>query len=107
LRDQVTSDLAENAKVDPMHVYLDVPTTPSVPYTSSREAPTHIRLAHREGRRMVSRNVPISELPLVGSIAGFMDVLRDTAMVASIVRMGFSSYPLTIRGVMKRSSSPR
>jgi hypothetical protein len=29
----------------------------------------------RDGRRVV-KSVPLSELPLVGSIAGFMDVLR-------------------------------
>jgi len=76
LRDQVESDVAERAKVDRMHVYLDVPTTPSVPYTSSREALTQIRVSRREGKRTTVTAIPISELPLVGSIAGFMDVIR-------------------------------
>jgi uncharacterized protein len=75
-RDQVVSDLAAKAKVDPMHVFLDVPTTPSVPYTSSREALTRIRVFRREGRKATITTIPISELPLVGSIAGFMDVIR-------------------------------
>lgn len=76
LRDQVVSSLAEKAKVDRMHVYLDLPATPSVPYTSSREALTHIRVVGVEGGRRVGRTIAISELPLVGSIAGFTDVLR-------------------------------
>jgi len=76
VRDQVTAELAEAAGVDRMHVFLDVPTTPSVPYTSSREAFTSVRLVQTKGRRRVVRSVPLSELPLVGSIAGFMDVLR-------------------------------
>jgi HD superfamily phosphohydrolase len=76
LRDQVVSDLAEMASVDRMHVFLDVPTTPSVPYTSSREALTQIRVSRREGKRTTVTAIPISELPLVGSIAGFMDVIR-------------------------------
>jgi uncharacterized protein len=76
LRDQVVSDLAEKAKVDRMHVFLDVPTTPSVPYTSSREALTQIGVSRREGKRTTVTAIPISELPLVGSIAGFMDVIR-------------------------------
>jgi hypothetical protein len=59
-----------------MHVYLDVPTTPSVPYTSSREALTYIRVRGVEPGRKSSKSIPISELPLVGSIAGFMDLLR-------------------------------
>ena len=76
VREQVTADVAEAAGVERMHVFLDVPTTPSVPYTSSREAFTSVRLVQTRGRRRVVKSVPLSELPLVGSIAGFMDVLR-------------------------------
>jgi len=76
LRDQVVSDLAERADVDRIHVFLDVPTTPSVPYTSSREALTRIRVFRGEGKKSLVAAIPISELPLVGSIAGFMDVIR-------------------------------
>jgi len=76
VREQVTAELAEAAGVDRMHVFLDVPTTPSVPYTSSREAFTSVRLVQTKGGRRVVKSVPLNELPLVGSIAGFMDVLR-------------------------------
>ncbi|MGD1054536.1 MAG: HD domain-containing protein [Nitrososphaerales archaeon] len=76
VREQVTAELAEAAGVDIMHVFLDVPTTPSVPYTSSREAFTSVRLVQTRSGRRVVKSVPLSELPLVGSIAGFMDVLR-------------------------------
>jgi len=76
VRDQVASELAQKAEVDPMHVYLDVPTTPSVPYTSSRETLTSIGLVQTKGRKRTVKTIPLSELPLVGSIAGFMDVLR-------------------------------
>jgi HD superfamily phosphohydrolase len=76
MRDQVILDIAEKAKVDRMHIYLDVPTTPSVPYTSAREAPTSIKVVYDEGIRFSHRDVPLSDLPVVGSIAGFMDILR-------------------------------
>jgi HD superfamily phosphohydrolase len=76
LREQVVSDIAERAGVDRMRVFLDVPTTPSVPYTSSREALTHIRVFRKEGGKASVTAIPIRELPLVGSIAGFMDVVR-------------------------------
>jgi len=76
VREQVTAELAEAAGVDRMHVFLDVPTMPSVPYTSSREAFTSVRLVQTKGGRRVVKSMPLSELPLVGSIAGFMDVLR-------------------------------
>jgi len=76
MRDQVVLDIAEKAKVDRMHIYLDVPTTPSVPYTSAREAPTSIKVVYGEGKSLRHRNVLLSDLPLVGSIAGFMDIVR-------------------------------
>ena len=76
MREQVVLDIAEKSKVDRMHIYLDVPTTPSVPYTSAREALTSIKVVYGEGKKVRNRSVPIGDLPLVGSIAGFMDILR-------------------------------
>lgn len=76
MRDQLVLDISERAAVDPMRVYLDVPTTPSVPYTSSREALNSITLVYGEGKRRHHSTTQISDLPLVGSIAGFMDILR-------------------------------
>lgn len=76
VRDQVVLDIAEKAHVDPMHVYLDVPTTPSVPYTSSREALRELKLIFQDGKRRHYESTPIERLPLVGSITGFMDILR-------------------------------
>ena len=76
MRDQVLLEIAEKAKVDRRRIYLDVPTTPSVPYTSARQALTSIKVVYGEGKSSSHRSVPLSELPLVGSIAGFMDILR-------------------------------
>ncbi len=76
MREQVVLDIAEKAKVDRNHIYLDVPTTPSVPYTSAREAPSAIKVVYGEGKSLKAKNVPLNELPLVGSIAGYMDILR-------------------------------
>jgi len=76
MRDQVILDIAERADVMKSCIFLDVPTTPSVPHTSAREAPTSIKVIYGEGRGLRHRNVPLNELPLVGSIAGYMDILR-------------------------------
>jgi len=77
-RDELASDIAQSAGVKPAHIYIDVPNTPSVPYTYERQAFNAITLFSNDvyrGRRR-TETVPISELPLVGSIAGFMDILR-------------------------------
>lgn len=75
-RAHAVAAIARAANVHPESVYLDVPTTPSVPYTYSREPPTAVGLLKSEGNRQVMRTVPIKDLPLVGSIAGYMDMLR-------------------------------
>jgi len=75
-RSRAVLDIAKAAKVDPGHVYLDVPTTPSVPYTYSKETLTSVGLLKAEGGRRVVTAVPLEKLPLVGSIAGYMDMLR-------------------------------
>ena len=77
-RDELASDVAQGAGVEPSDIYIDVPNTPSVPYTYERQAFSSITLfsndTTKEGRR--TETVPIGELPLVGSITGFMDILR-------------------------------
>ena len=73
---QVKSDLAKLAKVEPIHIYLDVPTTPSVPNTYTRGALTSVRLIESKGNKRLMKTVSLSDLPILGSIAGFMDVLR-------------------------------
>jgi len=47
-----------------------------VPYTYSKKALTPVGLLEAERSRRVVKVVPLDDVPLVGSIAGFMDVLR-------------------------------
>ena len=76
VRNQVLLDISRRTNVSRVHIYLDVPTTPSVPYTSSREMLKSITTVNHEGRKTYYQTIPISELPLVGSIAGFINILR-------------------------------
>jgi HD superfamily phosphohydrolase len=75
-RQELAHDIAEKAAVNEADVYVDVPTTPSVPYTYTRETPSSIILVQEDPSGKTHKIVPINELPLVGSIAGFMDILR-------------------------------
>jgi len=75
-RARAVSDIAKKARVEPGRVYLDVPTTPSVPYTYSKEALTSVGLLKEERERKVVQAVPLEKLPLLGPIAGVMDMLR-------------------------------
>jgi HD superfamily phosphohydrolase len=75
-RQELANDIAEKARVKIDDLYVDVPTTPSVPYTYAREELESIILTYSDLRKKSTRRVPIDELPLVGSITGFMDILR-------------------------------
>jgi uncharacterized protein len=75
-RKEMTAQIASDAGVDPMKVYIDVPTTPSVPNTYSRQAFTSVSILQGEGKERNVEVVPLDRLPLAGSIGGFMDVLR-------------------------------
>lgn len=75
-RDELAKEIASKSGIGEFDVFVDVPTTPSVPYTYAREALSSIILTQDTITGRTHRTVPINELPLVGSIAGFMDVLR-------------------------------
>ena len=76
-RKQLSEKIAEEAKINPQDVYVDVPTAPSVPISSAREAFTQIFVARRlEKGRISSYPLNIEDMPLIGKIIGFMDVVR-------------------------------
>jgi|YelNatPaOPRAMG01_1025707.scaffolds.fasta_scaffold23109_3 HD superfamily phosphohydrolase len=76
IREEIASKIAGEAKVSPEEVYIDVPTTPSVPYTADRKALTSIILAARTPAGLTHQDVRLDQLPLVGAISGFFDILR-------------------------------
>jgi uncharacterized protein len=79
-RNELIGEIAKNAGVEATNVYLDVPTTPSVPYTYTRETLNSITLVSDDFNGRHSERISITELPLVGSITGFTDVLRVYAL---------------------------
>ena len=75
-RNELIGDIARQAGVDEASIYVDVPTTPSVPHTYTRQALNSITLVSEDYSGKHSEKISITELPLVGSITGFTDVLR-------------------------------
>ncbi|HVB12822.1 MAG TPA: HD domain-containing protein [Nitrososphaerales archaeon] len=77
IRDQLSAQIAKIAGVAPTEVYVDVPTAPSVPASSTRESFKGITVvSRRENGVLTPSEVTIDQMPLVSTIAGFMDVLR-------------------------------
>jgi hypothetical protein len=76
-RDQLSSQIAKEAGVPQSEVYVDVPTAPSVPISSTRESFKGITVVSRKDNgALVSSEIGIEQMPLVSTIVGFMDVLR-------------------------------
>ena len=81
-RENLAGQIAERAKVDISDVFVDVPTAPSVPISSAREVFKGITVVkggledEGKGKDIPSYELGIAELPLLGTIAGYMDVMR-------------------------------
>lgn len=76
IREQIAEEIAEKAGVDSEKVYVDVPTTPSVPFTSSRQALKTLTLVSKMGDATQHQTLDVGDLPLIGAISGYMDILR-------------------------------
>ncbi len=76
IRERLAADIAGKAGTDPDFVYIDVPTVPSVPITSSRQALTSLILVSKTRQGSVPETVKIEDLPLIGAISGYMNILR-------------------------------
>ena len=75
-RDQLSAQIAEKAKVDQSEVYVDVPTAPSVPISSTRESLMGITVVSKRENESRSYELGLDQMPLISTIAGFMDVIR-------------------------------
>jgi HD superfamily phosphohydrolase len=65
-------EIAQTAGVERSHVFADASRASSMPLTPSKSEMFSILVTDKRG----VREVPVSEIPLVSSIAGFFDMLR-------------------------------
>jgi uncharacterized protein len=79
-RDQLANEIAAMAGVDSDEIFVDVPTAPSVPLSSAKEALENVTLVksrRREiGDRQKAYEMGIEKFPLVSAISGYLDVIR-------------------------------
>jgi HD superfamily phosphohydrolase len=76
IRENLARDIADEARVDPNTVIMDVSTAPSVPYAASQQQPQDIPLYHEAGDGGKTR-VSFSEMsPLGGTLVGYLDIMR-------------------------------
>lgn len=70
--DDLASQIAESAGVEENSVFVDASRTSSMPLTPTKKEICSILLVDRER----AYETPISEIPLIDSVTGFLDMLR-------------------------------
>ena len=80
----MTEEIAKSAGVEANHIYIDVSKAPSVPLTPTKEELNAIVLIDKNiNGKKIHYTLPISEIPLISSISGFMDMIRVYTTIES------------------------
>jgi hypothetical protein len=74
---KMLNEISKKSKVDESEIFIDASKTPSIPLTPSKKESQSIILTSKKGSvPKEAYELPISEIPLVSAISGFMDMLR-------------------------------
>jgi uncharacterized protein len=73
----IKKQISTKSKIDESEIFIDVSMTPSIPLTPSKKESESIILTSKKGTlSKEAYELPISEIPLVSAISGFMNILR-------------------------------
>jgi len=73
---EIRSSLSKKSKVDENEIFVDSSVTPSIPLAPSKKESKHIILITNENGKPQAQELPISKIPVVSAISGFMNILR-------------------------------
>lgn len=68
--------ISKKSKVDESEIFVDSSITPSIPLAPSKNESTSIILVTEGYGKRFGEEIPISDIPLVSTISGFMNILR-------------------------------
>lgn len=68
--------LAQKSKIDKSEIFVDTSVTPSIPLAPSKKESQSIILTTPDEKTTKAKEIPISNLPLVAAMSGFMNILR-------------------------------
>ena len=74
--DQIKQEIAKKSKVDENEIFVDSSTTPSMPLSPSKKESNSIILITNNGKKTEATKIPISKIPIVSTMSGFMNNLR-------------------------------
>ena len=73
---QIKHDIIKKSKVAESEVFVDSSTTPSMPLSPSKKESNSIILVTDDGKKTIATKIPISKIPIVSTMSGFMNNLR-------------------------------
>ncbi|MFQ5782363.1 MAG: HD domain-containing protein [Nitrosopumilus sp.] len=74
--DELRTTVSKKSKVDENEIFVDSSVTPSIPLAPSKNESKSIILISNENGKSSAKEMPISEIPVVSAISGFMNILR-------------------------------
>ena len=73
---QLKNELSKKSKIDENEIFVDSSVTPSIPLSPSKKESKYLILISRYNNKISAKEIPISQIPLVSTMSGFMNILR-------------------------------
>ena len=74
---EIKKEISKKSGTDESEIFVDILVTPSIPLSpSKKESQSIILIAKRGSHTTEAYQLPISKIPLVSAMSGFMDILR-------------------------------
>ncbi|WP_299291641.1 HD domain-containing protein [Nitrosopumilus sp.] len=73
---EIRDEISKKSKVSETEIFVDSSVTPSIPLAPSKNESKSIVLVTNENGKSKAQEMPISEIPVVSAISGFMNILR-------------------------------
>jgi len=74
--DELRAVISKKSKVEENEIFVDSSVTPSIPLAPSKNESKSIVLISSDNDKPSANEMPISEIPVVSAISGFMNILR-------------------------------
>ncbi len=74
--EEIRTQISKKSKVNEDEIFVDSSVTPSIPLAPSKKESDKIILISKERGKSSAQEIPISKIPLVSAMSGFMNILR-------------------------------
>jgi len=73
---ELRTNISKQSKINEDEIFVDSSVTPSIPLAPSKNESKYIILITSENGKSSAQEMPISQIPVVSAISGFMNILR-------------------------------